>query len=180
MAGIVASAWKLAGEHGIAGVSLHALAREVGIRQPSLYEYFDSKHALYDAMFADGNRQLIDRLNALKLARDPRAALKQFLAAFTAFGLEDPARYELLFQRHVPGFTPLPASYALAEEVLSRVVGLLRGAGVTSQGDVDCIVAVTGGLMEAQLSNDPGGNRWVRHLNRLVDLLVDDAIERSN
>ena len=27
------------------------------MRQPSLYEYFGSKHALYDAMFADGNRQ---------------------------------------------------------------------------------------------------------------------------
>jgi hypothetical protein len=33
--------------------------------------------------------------------------------------------------------------------------------------------------MEAQMSNDPGGNRWARHLNRLVDLLVDDAISRS-
>ena len=43
VAGIVESAWKLAREHGIAGVSLHALAREVGMRQPSLYAYFDSK-----------------------------------------------------------------------------------------------------------------------------------------
>jgi len=43
---IVVSAWTLAREHGIAGVSLHALAREVGMRQPSLYEYFESKHAL--------------------------------------------------------------------------------------------------------------------------------------
>ena len=34
------------------------------MRQPSLYEYFDSKHALYDAMFADGNRQLLERLDA--------------------------------------------------------------------------------------------------------------------
>ena len=57
-------AWKLAAVDGIGGVSLHALAREVGMRQPSLYEYFDSKLALYDAMFADGNRQLLERLDA--------------------------------------------------------------------------------------------------------------------
>jgi AcrR family transcriptional regulator len=179
VAGIVACAWELAREQGIAGVTLHGLARAVGIRQPSLYEYFDSKHALYDAMFADGNRQLIERLNAVKLSRDHRAALKQILAAFTAFALEDPARYELLFQRHLPGFTPSPESYALAAEVLNRIVALMRAAGVTAEGDIDCIVAITAGLIEAQLSNNPGGNRWVRHLNRLIDLLVDDAITRS-
>ncbi len=178
VAGIVDCAWKLARENGIAGVSLHALAREVGIRQPSLYGYFDSKDALYDAMFSDGNRQLIEYLDALTLSRDARVALKQFLEAFTGFALEDPARYELLFQRHVPGFTPSPASYALAERVLGRVQSVMQAAGVTQQGDIDCIVAVTGGVMEAQLSNEPGGTRWVRHLNRLVDLLVDDALTR--
>ncbi len=67
MAGILDAAWKLAGSNGIGGVSLHALAREVGIRQPSLYAYFDSKHGLYDAMFADGNRQLLERLDRLEL-----------------------------------------------------------------------------------------------------------------
>jgi AcrR family transcriptional regulator len=180
IAGIVACAWDLAREEGIAGVSLHALARQVGMRQPSLYEYFDSKHALYDAMFADGNRRLLDRLNAVKLPRRHRAALKEILAAFTAFALEDPARYQLLFQRPIPGFTPSPESYALAQDVLSCIVDLLRDAGVTKQGDIDCVVAITAGLIDAQLSNDPGGSRWVRHLNRLIDLLVDDAITRSD
>src|SRR5438445_3390665 len=179
VASIVASAWKLAREHGIAGVSLHALAREVGMRQPSLYEYFDSKNALYDAMFADGNRQLLDRLEAVALPRDPRGALKRYMGAFMAFALEDPARCELLFERHVPGFTPSPESYALAEEALGRAVKLMNEVGVTHQGDIDSIVAMVAGLMEAQLSNDPGGNRWTRHLNRLVDLYVDDAIKRS-
>jgi AcrR family transcriptional regulator len=179
IAGLVAAAWELAREHGIGGVSLHALAREVGMRQPSLYEYFDSKHALYDAMFADGNRQLLARLDTLKLPRDPRAALKRYAGAFVAFALEDPARCELMFQRHIPGFTPSPESYALAEAALGGVVKLLQEAGVTAQGDVDCIVAMTAGLIDAQMSNDPGGNRWTRHLNRLVDLLVDDAIRRS-
>jgi AcrR family transcriptional regulator len=179
VATIVESAWELAREHGIAGVSLHALAREVGMRQPSLYAYFDSKLALYDSMFADGNRRLLQRLDLVKLPRDPRAALKKFLAEFVSFALEDPARYELLFERHVPGFTPSPTSYVLAEEVLGRVHKLINEAGVTKPGDIDCIVAMVAGLMEAQLSNDPGGNRWIRHLNRLVDLYVDDVLERS-
>src|SRR2546427_8299021 len=122
VASIVESAWQLAREHGIGGVSLHALARDVGMRQPSLYEYFDSKHALYDAMFADGNRQLLERLDALELPRDPRAALKKYLGTLAAFALEDPTRYELLFLRHIPGFTPSPESYALAEEVLGGAV----------------------------------------------------------
>jgi AcrR family transcriptional regulator len=179
VAEIVESAWRLAQEHGIVGVSLHALARDVGMRQPSLYAYFDSKLALYDAMFADGNRQLLQRLDAVKLPREPRPALKKFMAQFVAFAVEDPARYELLFQRHVPGFIPSAESYVLAEEVLGRVYKLINEAGVSEPGDIDCIVAMVAGLMEAQMSNDPGGHRWTRHLNRLIDLYIDDAIERK-
>jgi len=105
---ILAGAWKLAAEHGVAGLSLHALAREVGMRQPSLYGYFESKHALYDAMFADGNRQLIERLRAIDRPADARDALKVALHAFIGFALEEPARCELLFERHIPGFAPSP------------------------------------------------------------------------
>ena len=179
MAAIVEAAWELAREHGVAGVSLHALAREVGMRQPSLYAYFDSKLALYDAMFADGNRQLLEWLDAVQLPHNPRTALKKFMTAFVAFAVEDPARYELLFERHIPGFVPSPESYALAEDVLGRTYKVINDAGVIDHGDVDCIVAMIAGLMEAQTSNDPGGNRWTRHLNRLIDLYVDDAIKRS-
>jgi len=180
IATLKAAAWKLARDNGIGGVSLHGLAREVGMRQPSLYEYFESKHALYDAMFADGNQQLLERLDALKLPQDPRAALKRYMRAFVDFAVEDPARYTLLFQRNLPDFVPSPESYALAESALAGMVKLAQDTGVTAQGDIDCLVAMTAGLIEAQMSNDPGGNRWTRHLNRLVDLLIDDAIARSN
>lgn len=179
IATIVAAAWELASEEGIGGLSLHDLARRVGMRQPSLYEYFDSKHALYDAMFADGNRQLLERFAGVTFPRSPRAALKKILTTFMTFALENPARSELLFQRHLPGFVPSPQSYAPAEQALARLSEFMQQAGVTEQGDIDCVVAVTAGLMEAQLSNDPGGNRWTRHLNRLVDLLVDDVITRK-
>jgi AcrR family transcriptional regulator len=179
IARIVACAWTLAQEDGIAGVSLHGLARAVGMRQPSLYVYFDSKHALYDAMFADGNRQLLERLDTMTPSPEPREALKRWLHTFAAFGNENAELYQLLFHRPIPGFTPSAESYALAEKVLDGAYALMWAAGVTEQGDMDCIVAITAGVTDAQISNDPGGDRWLRHLNRLVDLLADDVIARG-
>jgi AcrR family transcriptional regulator len=173
VAEIVGAAWELARAHGIGGVSLHALAREVGIRQPSLYAYFDSKHALYDAMFADGNRELLERLDGLELPGDPRSAVKTFMREFIVFAVEDSARNELLFHRPIPGFEPSVQSYELAQVVLGRAVELLRTAGVESQDDIDCFIAMVAGLVEAQISNDPGGDRWTRHLDRLTDLYLD-------
>jgi AcrR family transcriptional regulator len=179
VAGIVAAAWELARTHGIGGVSLHALAREVGIRQPSLYAYFDSKNALYDAMFADGNRRLLEQLDTVKLPSDTRAAVKAFMKAFVNFAVTDVARCQLLFQRPIPDFEPSPESYAYAQEVLGRAVDLLHRAGLRSQGDVDCFVAMVGGLIDAQISNDPTGNRWTRHLNRLIDMYLDEVERRG-
>ncbi len=178
MSAIVATAWELARAHGVGGVSLHALAREVGIRQPSLYVYFDSKHALYDAMFADGNRQLLERLDALRLPRDGRAAVRAFMRAFVDFAVEDPARCALLFQRPIPGFEPSAESYAYAQSVLGRAIELLHAAGLETQADVDCLIAMVAGLIDAQISNDPGGDRWTRHLGRLTDMYLDEVERR--
>jgi len=178
MATILEAAWNLAQVNGIGGLSLHALAREVGMRQPSLYAYFDSKNGLYDAMFADGNRQLLERLEGLELPGDRRKAVKCFMAAFVAFAVENTARCALLLQRPIPGFEPSMESYAVAQVALSRATSLLQTAGLDSQGDVDCFIAMVAGLIDAQISNDPGGDRWIRHLDRLTDMHLDDAQQR--
>ena len=179
IASIIEAAWGLARKDGIQVLSLRALANRVGIREPSLYAYFDSKNALYDAMFADGNRQLLARMDSLVLPADSRAALKVVLGAFADFAVEDPARNSLLFRRVIPGFEPSPESYALAVDVLSRAGAVMNEAGVKDSGDIDCMVAMVAGLIEAQLSNEPGGDRWLRHMDRMVDLLADDANERN-
>jgi len=180
MAEIVAAAWELAHEDGIAGLTLHALARRLGIRQPSLYAYFESKDALYDAMFADGNRRLLERLDATELPPDPRRAVDTWLRVFVDFALDDTPRYQLLFLRPIPSFQPSAESYALAEAAMATLIDVLAAAGIDDPGDVDCLVAVVAGLVDAQISNDPGGTRWVRHLDRLVGLYLDDAARRSS
>ena len=179
VASIVDTAWDLAQREGIAGLTLRGLARELGLSQPSLYEYFESKHALYDALFDDGNRQLLERLDTLRLPKDLRRGVKAFMRAFTDFALEDDARRQLLFQRPIPGFEPSAASYARAEQVLARATALLEAAGLEDPGDIDCFIAMVAGLIDAQASNDPGGTRWTRHLDRLIDMHLDNPQRRS-
>src|ERR1700680_5187915 len=70
---IRAAAWDLARTEGLAGLSLRDVARKIGMRPPSLYWYFDSKHAIYDAMFAQGYRQLLARLAGRGGPEEPRA-----------------------------------------------------------------------------------------------------------
>ena len=176
IADIVGAAWSLAQRDGLGAISLRDLAAAVGLRQPSLYIYFDSKNALYDAMFADGNRQLLEMLDAIDLPVEPRAALKVYLGAFADFAVADPARNSLLFRRVIPGFEPSVESYAIAQNALDRIISVMNAAGVTDRGDIDCLVAMTAGLIEAQLSNDPDGDRWLRHLDRMTDVLVDNAM----
>src|SRR5919199_718523 len=72
---ILAAAWEIAGESGLGAVSLHEVARRVGVRQPSLYGYVSSKLDLYDAMYAQAYEQLLARLDATPSAGTAREQL---------------------------------------------------------------------------------------------------------
>src|SRR5919112_450549 len=113
---ILEAAWDLARTHGLAGLSLRDVAERVRMRPQSLYSYFPSKHAVYDALFSQGYRQFLDVMGSLGVSPEPRSALKETGRAFLAFCVADPVRYQLLFQRPIPGFEPSAESYALAEQ----------------------------------------------------------------
>jgi AcrR family transcriptional regulator len=174
---ILEAAWRLAHERGLGGWALRDVAEAVGMRAPSLYVYFDGKNALYDAMFAEGYAALLARVDdryAELRGRDPDAEeiLRTVATVFFEFCVEDPARYQLLFLRTVPGFEPSESAYALAREVLSRLEGVMAGAGVGTPEQVDLWTALITGLASQQVSNDPGGNRWRRLVDRAVEMFV--------
>jgi AcrR family transcriptional regulator len=177
---IVAEAWTLAHRDGLAAVSLRDLAKRVDLRQPSLYAYFESKHDLYDVMFADGNRQLLGLIAAQPPADDPRVALTDFVRMMVQFSTEDVVRHQLLFQRTIPGFEPSPESYALAVAVLDIGRARLAAAGVTNPRDVDVFTALVSGLAHQQVANDPGGERWVRLAEQAVEMFLSDVERRRD
>jgi AcrR family transcriptional regulator len=178
MAGILAEAWKLARRDGLAAISLRELADAVGLRQPSLYVYFESKLDLYDAMFADGYRQLLDLLRGRRYGDEPRRALSRFVADCVQFSSADVIRHQLLFQRTIPGFEPSPASFELALQFYAFGRRLAEAAGVQTQADMDVLSALVNGLAHQQIANDPGGRRWVRLADQVVDMFLTDVARR--
>jgi AcrR family transcriptional regulator len=166
---ILRAAWRLVREKGPAALTLRDLAKAVDMRAPSLYSYFPSKHAIYDAMFADGNRRIWLHLQQQPVESNPRDRLKLWLRAFVRFCCADPALYQLLFQRSIPGFEPSRESMELANQFLEWGRAALADAGLRELAASDLITAITSGLISQQTANEPGGDRWIR--------LCDDAFQ---
>ncbi len=159
------------------------LGREVGLKAQSLYAYFDSKAALYDAMFRQGHEVLAELMQVwpddLSVDDDPRERAKELCRQFFAFCVADPVRYQLLFQRIIPDWEPSAESYALAVEQLDHLRRNLASVGIDDPRQVDLWTAVLTGLTDQQISNDPGGDRWAQLVDEAVDMLLDHASDRA-
>jgi AcrR family transcriptional regulator len=178
LATILEEAWRLARRDGLAAVSLRDLADAVGLRQPSLYVYFASKLDLYDAMFADGYRQLLHHVRTRRYSDEPRQALVKLVTACVQFSGDDIVRHQLLFQRTIPGFEPSPASLEIALEFYEFGRAIAEAAGLRTQTQMDIFTASISGLAHQQVANEPGGRRWVRLADRVVAMLLTDVEHR--
>jgi AcrR family transcriptional regulator len=177
-AAILEQAWLLAHRDGLAAISLRDLGDAVGLRQPSLYVYFDSKLALYDAMFADGYRQLLGFIRGRRYGGDPRRALAKLIGDCVQFSSDDVVRHQLLFQRTIAGFEPSVESMQLAHEFYEFAQDIAAAAGVRSAAEMDVLTALISGLAHQQVANDPGGRRWVRRADQVVEMFLADVDRR--
>jgi AcrR family transcriptional regulator len=171
-AAIVEVAWELVRGEGLAGLSLRELAKRAGITTPTVYAYFPSKNAIYDAMFGQAAAEFADRMSEPYGSEDPRAILAGGVRRFLHFCASDPARYQLLFQRTIPGFEPSPEAFAPAVRALGLVRERLALNGVSDPRHVDMWTALTTGLVDQQISNNPGGDRWARLIDDFVAMFL--------
>ena len=170
---ILEAAWTLARERGLLEFTLRDVADRVGMRAPSLYTHFPSKHAIYDAMFGQAWSDYERLILAETLPADPRAAVRRASRVFFDFSVADPARSQLMIQRTIPGFEPSPESYAPAVRTMEHSRRLMSELGVTDPDDYDIWISLLSGLVNQQLANEPGGARWSALLDRAVDFWAD-------
>jgi AcrR family transcriptional regulator len=172
---ILEAAWALARVQGLAEFALRDVAERVGMRAPSLYTHFESKNAIYDAMFGQAwsDYEQLALTELAELPESPRAAIRQVARVFFDFAVANPARHQLMNQRTIPGFEPSADSYAPAVRVLELGKQIFRNVGLTDPSDFDIFTAIGAGLVNQQLANDPGGTRWSALLDRTIDVWAD-------
>ena len=90
-------------EHGYAGVTLRALAAELGCSPMTPYRYFANKAAIFEAVreaaferFADAQQAAADS------SRDPVERLRALCDAYVGFALGDPHGYRIMFELDPP------------------------------------------------------------------------------
>ena len=101
------TAWKQAAEYGAAALSLRAIARELKITAPAIYNYFPSRDHLVTALIADAYTSLGDSQKSTL----ENAARKDGAARFSALGIACrdwavtyPQRYQLIFGTPIPDY----------------------------------------------------------------------------
>jgi AcrR family transcriptional regulator len=170
-------------EEGVAALSLSEVARRIGMRPPSLYQYFPSRMAIYDALFERAAQQALQIAEQYRgrLADDPAAAIAAAQQAIFAWEVANPVLAQLLHWRPVPGFAPSARAYApavrqveLAREALRAAVdaGQLAPAAATEEGLAMYLVLMSG-VISQQLSNEPSAPVGQGRFTRLTPVALE-------
>jgi AcrR family transcriptional regulator len=128
---------------GAAGLSLRAIARDLGMVSSAVYRYVASRDDLLTLLLVDAYSELADAVDEAGAAAGGswRERMLTMMAAARAWAVDQPARWALLYGSPVPGY------HAPRERTVgpgTRVVGALFGAvaaGIAA-GDIPQTTAV--------------------------------------
>jgi AcrR family transcriptional regulator len=128
-------AWKQAAEYGAAALSLRAIARELKITAPAIYNYFPSRDALVTALIVDAFNSLgATQVAAIaNLPADKHAERVSALGfAYREWAVTYPQRYHLIFGTPIPNYhAPEDVTLPAAAWALNSLIKVVQDADST-------------------------------------------------
>jgi AcrR family transcriptional regulator len=171
-------------EEGVNALSLAEVARRLGVQPPSLYKYFPSLMAVYDALFCRGQQEHLAVMRDAMLDVEPGLpALTEALEASGRWCMQNRAVAQLLFWRPVPSFEPSPEAFAPSVEMkeLNRkaladaVAAGQLGTEADSDEAVYLVSIIIAGTLSQAMANEPevpwGKGRFSPLFPKLMSLL---------
>jgi AcrR family transcriptional regulator len=128
---IITIAWKQIAESGAASLSLRAIARELNITAPAIYNYYSSRDDLVTALIINAYTDFGDAQMAAVQAVPESDLPGRLLAsgsAYRAWALAYPERFHLIFGTPIPGYVaPEEKTRPVAARALAALLGVLEG-----------------------------------------------------
>lgn len=159
--------------------SLDSVAKEAGVTRLTVYNQFESKQGLLEAVFDDMARasRLMEEIPALFALEDPRAALRRFVSImcrFWQYHREAMPRFDALTRLDAEVAASLKARRERRRTVFETLVKRLKG-GRADADLVDLLYALTGFDMFESLSVH---GRTPQAVEVLMQGMVQAALER--
>ena len=135
------TAWKQIAETGAATLSLRAIARDLNITAPAIYNYFPSRDDLVTALIVDAYNSLGDSQEGslASLSGDDHAARLSALGlAYREWAVTYPQRYLLIFgtpipNYHAPDDITLPAAARGLKPLMTVIQNIYAAGGLRTE-----------------------------------------------
>ncbi|MCY9782451.1 TetR/AcrR family transcriptional regulator [Nocardiopsis sp. EMB25] len=176
---LVASASALLDSGGIDAVTLREVGRLTEVSHTTPYKHFADEEALLAAVAARELERLSDVVDdAARQSRNSRDALRTVLRSYTAWALDHPVRFRLVFGSWARPQEDLDRAADRARAALTAVVSQCQRDGVVPGGDPErrtaLLLAVVHGAITLYLTgHPPRDGRGRADPDDLVDDLLD-------
>src|SRR5271165_2745825 len=137
-AALLASAADILETEGPDGLSVRRIAAAANVAPMGVYNHFESKFGIIEALFIQGFERLREALASITDIEDPYEALREGGRRYRTLALAHPMVYQIMFLRAVPGFEPSDHALEVAGAAFANLVTAVRramAAGVIADGE---------------------------------------------
>jgi AcrR family transcriptional regulator len=110
------------------GLSVRRIAAFAEVAPMGVYNHFDGKSGIIDALFVRGFTRLGEALSTLDGIIDPVEALSEGGRRYRKLALEHPMSYRLMFLNAVPGYVPSAEAAKVVTEAFDGFVNAVTRA----------------------------------------------------
>jgi AcrR family transcriptional regulator len=127
-AALLASAAEILETEGPDGLSVRRIAAAAHVAPMGVYNHFESKFGIVEALFIQGFERLGEAMSAIADIQDPHEALREGGRRYRALALAQPMVYQVMFLRAVPGFEPSARALEVAARAFDSLVAAVQRA----------------------------------------------------
>jgi AcrR family transcriptional regulator len=170
---VVDEAERIADEVGLSRLTLAALAKRLGVRQPSLYKHVDGMDGLQRSLAVRAKNELANILARAAAGRERGEAIESISRSYRAWALEHPGRYQAAQRAPIPGDAE---DEAASQEAVQIVADVLAGYQLREDDAIDAIRALRSTLHGFVTLEAGGGFGLPVDIDRSFEQLVRGLI----